>query len=77
MALGSVQAEEIKSDLLSQLSAGTGVKVAAGADRIKINEMLIQLEPKNPTQDPAESPLINGVWELLYTGGYGGGLIDS
>uniref|UniRef100_A0A7S0V885 Plastid lipid-associated protein/fibrillin conserved domain-containing protein n=1 Tax=Hemiselmis tepida TaxID=464990 RepID=A0A7S0V885_9CRYP len=69
--------EEVKSDLLSQLSVGTGLKVAADGDRVAINELLINLEPANPTKDPAMSPLLNGVWDLLYTGGYGGGPVDS
>lgn len=69
--------EAIKSDLLSQLSVGTGLKVAAGGDRVTINELLMKLEPKNPTEDPAMSPLLNGVWELLYTGGYASGFMDS
>ena len=75
--MSSDDREAVKSDLLSQLSVGTGLKVAADADRVMINELLIQLEPKNPTSMPAQSPLLNGVWELLYTGGYGAGAVDS
>jgi hypothetical protein len=70
--------ESIKSDLLTQLSVGSGLKQAADqTNRIKVDEALLQLEPHNPTESPAASPLLNGVWELLYTGGYGAGIFDS
>ena len=48
----------------------------AGADsmdaakRADINEALLKLERMNPTDDPAFSPLLNGVWALRYAGGY-------
>lgn len=35
-----------------------------------MNELLFQLEPLNPTHDPAKSSMMNGVWELRYAGGY-------
>jgi hypothetical protein len=71
-------AEDVKSELMSQLSAGTvGLKMQEGDDRNKINELLISLEPKNPTPKPAESALLNGVWEMLYNGGYSPGFVDS
>ena len=39
--------------------------------RAAINEVLYKLEALNPTKDqPALSPLLNGVWELRYVGGY-------
>jgi PAP_fibrillin len=39
--------------------------------RAAINEALYQLEALNPTTpQPAMSPLLNGVWELRYVGGY-------
>lgn len=38
--------------------------------RSKINEALLQLEVLNPTPNPTMSPLLNGVWELKYVGGY-------
>lgn len=33
--------------------------------RSEINELVLALERKNPTQNPAESDLMNGVWELM------------
>ena len=42
--------ESIKSDLLTQLSVGSGLKQAADqSNRIKVDEALLQLEPHNPT----------------------------
>jgi PAP_fibrillin len=38
--------------------------------RSAINDALYKLEALNPTQSPAVSPLLNGVWELRYVGGY-------
>ena len=38
--------------------------------RAAINEALLRLEAMNPTADPAVSPLINGIWQLKYVGGY-------
>lgn len=39
-------------------------------DRARINEDILRLEALNPTEDPAYSPLVNGVWTLRYAGGY-------
>lgn len=39
-------------------------------NRASINEALFKLEAMNPTEDPAASPLLNGVWSLRYAGGY-------
>ena len=38
--------------------------------RAKINEALLKLERMNPTESPASSYLLNGVWKLKYAGGY-------
>lgn len=38
--------------------------------RTAINEALYKLEALNPTDAPATSPLLNGVWSLRYCGGY-------
>jgi len=38
--------------------------------RTRINEELIKLEALNPTESPAMSNLLNGVWTLRYSGGY-------
>lgn len=38
--------------------------------RARINEALLKLECVNPTESPAYSSLLNGVWSLKYAGGY-------
>uniref|UniRef100_A0A7S0E7M4 Plastid lipid-associated protein/fibrillin conserved domain-containing protein n=1 Tax=Hanusia phi TaxID=3032 RepID=A0A7S0E7M4_9CRYP len=71
-------AEQLKGDLMTVLSYGTGLQQAADPkNRIEVNEILLELEPMNPTESPAMSSLMNGGWELVYTGGYAPGLFDS
>lgn len=53
-------------NLLPSTSAGD----VSSETRAAINEALLRLEALNPTPDPAVSPLINGIWELKYAGGY-------
>jgi len=36
--------------------------------RSELNEYVLQLEKLNPTEDPALSPLLNGVWEVVSSG---------
>lgn len=36
--------------------------------RSEINEVLLKLESVNPTENPATSALLNGVWNLQYSG---------
>lgn len=43
---------------------------ASEETRSQINEILLKLEALNPTEEPALSPLLNGVWELRYAGLY-------
>ena len=70
-------AEQLKGDLMTVLSYGTGLQQAADPkNRIEVNEILLELEPMNPTESPAMSSLMNGGWELVYTGGYAPGLFD-
>jgi PAP_fibrillin len=38
-------------------------------NRTAVNELILKLEPMNPTEAPAQSAQLNGVWEILYTGG--------
>ena len=33
-----------------------------------LQQRVFELEPLNPIEDPARSPLVSGVWNLLYTG---------
>lgn len=45
--------------------------------RSQINEMLYQLESRNPTQYPTTSPLLNGDWEFKYIAGIAPGPVPS
>jgi PAP_fibrillin len=50
--------------------ASDGAAGLTTEQRAAISEALYRLEAVNPTPRPATSPLINGVWELRYVGGY-------
>jgi len=60
--------EALVSSVLDQLP--TALTVSNQDQRTKINEALLKLEQLNPTANPATSPLLNGVWQLRYAGGY-------
>lgn len=38
--------------------------------RFELNEVILELEKKNPTADPARSDLLNGIWELTTSVGF-------
>jgi len=63
---------EIVTSILDELNYGRpAVFSALSKDtRSKINEALLKLESMNPTAQPTQSPLFNGVWKLRYAGGY-------
>lgn len=62
------------SNVMDLIPRGTGGFKDDGISnemRSAINEALYKLEAINPTKtSPALSPLLNGVWELRYYGGY-------
>jgi len=61
--------KSVKTELVRTLTKGTGMGLAADArDRPVVNELVLKLERRNPTQAPAASKLLNGAWEMLYTG---------
>merc|ERR1719199_949513 len=53
--------------LRMQETAETQEEAAPAADALEG----LKVEAMNPAESAASSPLLNGVWELLYTGGYG------
>jgi len=57
------------TSLLDVLPSGIGQNLSKDT-RASINEAILNLESVNPTEDPATSPLLNGVWSLKYAGGY-------
>jgi len=68
--------EALISSVLGQLP--TALTVSNQDQRTSINEALLKLEQLNPTTNPATSPMLNGVWDLRYAGGYTAeGALDS
>lgn len=61
--------EALVNNVLDQLSTGLAGELSSET-RSAINEALLKLEALNPTENPTMSPLLNGVWELKYAGGY-------
>ena len=53
---------------LLQIAAGTGRgEFATKTQKEKAESLIAALEEQNPTMEPANSPLVNGQWELLYS----------
>jgi len=67
-SVGPSKEELLISSVLDRLP--TALSVSNQDQRTSINEALLKLEQLNPTENPATSPLLNGVWELRYAGGY-------
>ncbi|CAM9541179.1 unnamed protein product [Ectocarpus sp. 8 AP-2014] len=61
---------EVKTDLLKQIDLSSSKEM-----RTEVNELMLKLEPMNPTDKPAASAILNGVWEFLYTGGLSPGTL--
>jgi hypothetical protein len=68
-ALMPTMSEGIVSSIFDELPEGLVTSVSKET-RANINEAILKLEKMNPTEDPASSPLLNGVWNLRYAGGY-------
>lgn len=63
-----------KSDLLATVAGGGALTAST---RVMVNELILKLETSNPTASPATSALLNGEWELVYSGGYSEGLFNG
>ncbi|CAM9547397.1 unnamed protein product [Pylaiella littoralis] len=61
---------DVKTNLLKKIDLTSSRRV-----RTEVNELMLQLEPMNPTEMPARSATLNGVWEFLYTGGVSPGTL--
>ncbi|CAN0279957.1 unnamed protein product, partial [Ectocarpus sp. 13 AM-2016] len=61
---------EVKTDLLKKIDLSSSKQM-----RTEVNELMLKLEPMNPTEKPAASAILNGVWEFLYTGGLSPGTL--
>jgi len=65
------ESEGIMNSILDDLPSEGGPAMSISKEtRSKINEALLKLEAMNPTSEPANSALLNGVWSLKYAGGY-------
>eukprot|EP00568_Trieres_chinensis_P009288 CAMPEP_0183291044 /NCGR_PEP_ID=MMETSP0160_2-20130417/597_1 /TAXON_ID=2839 ORGANISM="Odontella Sinensis, Strain Grunow 1884" /NCGR_SAMPLE_ID=MMETSP0160_2 /ASSEMBLY_ACC=CAM_ASM_000250 /LENGTH=323 /DNA_ID=CAMNT_0025451791 /DNA_START=92 /DNA_END=1063 /DNA_ORIENTATION=+ len=62
--------ETAVSSVLDAIPDGSLPGAVDASTRAKINEALLKLEALNPTESPAQSPLLNGVWSLRYAAGY-------
>lgn len=69
-----VYASAMKDDFLGRLSRS---QAPTAQDRLLVSEMLPQVESSNPTTDPAYSTLLDGEWELIYSGGVSPGPVPS
>jgi len=71
------------SDTDTEISEGIKAAVLELLDedsdsvRVQLNEMLYQLESRNPTPYPTTSPLLNGEWEFKYLPGIAPGPVPS
>lgn len=74
----STKSESVVSSIMDYLpsSLASSGEISA-SDRASINEAILKLEALNPTEDPVYSPLLNGVWNLRYAGGYSESKIPS
>ena len=57
----------VKDELLSVVGAAVGDSVSSDL-RDEVSELLVKMEAKNPTEEPATSALLNGVWDVAYQG---------
>ena len=63
-----------KEELLGVIGTTGPAGSAVSEDlRSTVIELLMKVEAANPTDAPATSPLLNGVWELVYSGNYAPG----
>lgn len=65
--LEPTEADELVNSILYNLP---DLGEVSGDNRAAINEVLLKLEAVNPTESPAMSVKLNGVWELRYAAGY-------
>ena len=62
-----VEDVDVKDELLSVVGAAVGDSVSSDL-RDEVSELLVKMEAKNPTEEPATSALLNGVWDVAYQG---------
>lgn len=66
---------QVKDELIELVSGG--FLSTSARKRALVSELLLKLEALNPTEAPAYSPLLNGPWMFLYTGGISPGMLGE
>lgn len=64
-----VKTDEAVANLLDMVPSSL-VGEISDSKRAILNEVILKLESLNPTEQPARSALVNGIWELRYAAGY-------
>lgn len=64
---GKKDKEVVKKDLLDAIAPLQRGAEASDEDIARVDKIARELEALNPTENPLESPFLNGKWELLYT----------
>ena len=59
----------LQAELLRAVSGTSRGKNTTAAQRASILDIIVRLEALNKVKDPALSPLLSGVWALLYLRG--------
>jgi len=65
----TVDENAVVTNLMDLMPSAATADVSAET-RAAINEALYQMEKLNPTKETTVSPLLNGIWDLRYAGGY-------
>jgi len=58
---------QLKSLLFKIAALSNRGETSSENDKLEIEKYIIRLEELNPTENPVESDMINGEWELLYS----------
>jgi len=69
-----VHASAMRDEFLGKLSREIN---STAEDRLLVSETLPKVEASNPTTNPAYSTLLDGEWELIYSGGVSPGPVPS
>lgn len=64
----SVAAPSPKEDLMDAVGAAPAGSAVSADLRATVTEAVLALEATNPTEDPATSPLLNGRWDVAFSG---------
>jgi len=67
----------LKEQLVTAIGSDGLASAPSLNQQMEITEVIMALSSTNPTAEPARSPLLNGKWELQFSGAPGQGLADS